>query len=308
MIAGEVARLLDHLSAPAPVKREAAVARLRVIGSRAIPALVAFVSSGADAGARAAALASLEGSEDARAMAVARKALAGSDANVALAAVGVLRGWLSQEQGTEALEALTVAALDREREATVRLAALDALSDLPAHLVAPIRATSALEPPDRPPADTTGALEWLAGQGASASLATVHEALSAAREAERIAPADAQREEWRRVRGAAHVVLARRGSRLALYDLRETFGTAVAPLPLDFLTAVTLVGDDTCLDPLARAWAAARGEPWWRARIAEAAADIVGRSGLTGRHASVKHLRTKWREFHAALAAHARSR
>ena len=308
MIAGEVARLLDRLSAEAPVTREAAVARLRVIGARAIPAVVAFVTSGAAEPARAAALASLEGSEDARALAVARRALTGADASVALAAVAVLRGWLGQEQGTEALEALTVAALDRERDSAVRLAALDALSDLPSHLVAPIRATSALEPAVRASADATGALEWLSGQGSTASLATVHEVLSSAREAERLAPADARGDEWRRVRGAAHVVLARRGSRLALYDLREAFGTAVSPLPLDFLSAVALVGDDTCLEPLARAWASARAEPWWRARLVEAAGDVIGRCGLTGRHASVKRLRDKWREFHAALAAHAGAR
>ena len=87
-------------------------------------------------GCGSAALAALEGSDDSRAVAVARQALAGGDAALAVAAVGVLRGWLAQEQGTEALEALTVAALDRERDSAVRLAALDALSDLPAHLAA----------------------------------------------------------------------------------------------------------------------------------------------------------------------------
>jgi len=40
----------------------------------------------------------------------------------------------------------------------------------------------------------------------------------------------------------------------------------------------------------------------------EAAGDVIGRGGLTGRHASVKRLRGKWREFHAALTAHARAR
>ena len=300
MITGEVARLLDRLSAEAPVTREAAVARLRVIGARAIPAVVAFVTSGAAEPARAAALASLEGSEDARALAVARRALTGADASVALAAIGVLRGWLGQEQGTEALEALTVVALDRERDSAVRLAALDALSDLPAHLVAPIRATSALEPADRASPDATRALEWLAGQGMTASLATVHDALSSARDAERTA-ADARREEWRRVRGAAHVVLARRGSRLALYDLRDAFGSANVPLPLDFLSAMAMVGDDTCLEPLARAWAAAKGEPWWRARLAETGRDIIVGAGLNGRHASVKRLNAKWPDFHAAV-------
>ena len=299
MIAGEVARLLEQLSHQDPVRRDAAVARLRVLGARAVPVLLAFVTSGAAGAARAAALAALEGSDDSRAVAVARQALAGGDAALALAAVGVLRGWLAQEQGTEALEALTVAALDRERDSAVRLAALDALSDLPAHLVAPIRATSALDTGERPHGDASGALEWLAAESATASLASVHDALSAAREAERAA-ADARRDDWLRVRGAAHVVLARRGSRLALYDLRDAFGAATAPLPLDFLTAVAMVGDETCLEPLARAWSAAQAEPWWRTRLAEAAADIVAAAGLSGRHASMKRLATKWPDFYAA--------
>jgi hypothetical protein len=257
--------------------------------------LLTVLASGATAGARAAALAALEGSDDSRAIAAARQALAGGDAAPALAAVGVLRGCLSHEQGTEALEALTVAALDRGREAGVRLAALDALSDLPPHLVAPIRATTAVAVAERPPAEPSGALEWLAAQGETASLATVHDLLSSAREAERAATA--RREEWRRVRGAAHVALARRGSRLALYDLREAFSAAGPPLPLDFLTAVTMVGDDTCLEPLARAWAAAGAEPWWRDRLVEAAGDIARRTRLNGRHASVRRLQTKWPGF-----------
>lgn len=306
MIAGEVTRLLEQLSHADPVRRETAVARLRVIGARAVPQLITFATSGATAAARAAALAALEGAEDGRVLAVARQVLTGPDATVALAAIGVLRGWLAHEQGTDALEALTVAALDRDRDGAVRLAALDALSELPAHLVAPIRATSALETGERPATEGGAALEWLAAQGATASLATVHEALSSAREAERAAT-DARRDEWRRVRGAAHVVLARRGSRLALYDLRDAFGSASAPLPLDFLIAVATVGDDTCLEPLARAWAAAPAEPWWRDRLAEAAGDIVAAAGLTGRHASVKRLRAKWPEFHAATTQRAKA-
>jgi hypothetical protein len=135
--------------------------------------------------------------------------------------------------------------------------------------------------------------------GQTASLSTVHDVLSSARESERTS--GSRRDEWRRVRGAAHLALARRGSRLALYDLRDAFGAATAPLPLDYLTAIATVGDDTCLEPLARAWAAASGEPWWQARLSEAAGDVVARGGLTGRHASLKRLGTKWPAFHALL-------
>ncbi len=99
-------------------------------------------------------------------------------------------------------------------------------------------------------------------------------------------------------RAAAHAVLARRGSRVALYDLRETFDAAQAPLPLDFLAAVTTLGDASCLEPMARAWAASpAGETWWRDRLADAAADIMHRTRLSGRSNVVKRIRGRWTGF-----------
>jgi hypothetical protein len=98
------------------------------------------------------------------------------------------------------------------------------------------------------------------------------------------------------------VALARRGSRLALYDLRDTFGAATRPLPLDFLTAIAAVGDESCHDPLARAWGRAGTEPWWQTRLAEAAHDVMARRGLSGRHATVRRLRDKWPQFHAVVS------
>jgi hypothetical protein len=99
------------------------------------------------------------------------------------------------------------------------------------------------------------------------------------------------------MRGAAHLALAHRGSRVAVYDLRESFDRARTPLPADFLAAAARVGDESCLEPMARAWAGAKGEPWWRSRLMEAAADIVSRLRLTGRHATLKRLRDKWNGF-----------
>ena len=95
-----------------------------------------------------------------------------------------------------------------------------------------------------------------------------------------------------------HAALARRGSRVALYDLREAFDAAQEPLPLDFLTAVTTIGDASCLEPMARAWAAAAPtEKWWRDRLAEAATDIMHRTRLSGRSALMKRIRAKWAGF-----------
>lgn len=278
------------------------MARLRVAGAAAFSPLARFLQSGAAPVALAGALAALEGAEDPRAIAVARRALAAADVDVAQAAVAVLRGWLNAEQGIEAIEALTVVALDRERPGPLRLAALDALSDLPPHLVAPIRATSALEPGPTPTDDPARALEWLSAHTSSVSLAAVHELISAAREAERLALSEQRREDWRRVRGAAHMALARRGSRLALYDLRDTLGAATRPLPLDFLTAIAAIGDESCLDPLARAWTRAEAEPWWQTRLGEAARDVLTRHGLSGRHAAVRRVRDKWPAFHAVVS------
>jgi hypothetical protein len=48
---------------------------------------------------------------------------------------------------------------------------------------------------------------------------------------------------------------------------------------------------------MARAWAGAKGEPWWRSRLMEAAADVVARLKLTGRHATLKRIRVKWPGF-----------
>jgi len=68
-------------------------------------------------------------------------------------------------------------------------------------------------------------------------------------------------------------------------------------LPADFLAAAARVGDDSCLEPMARAWAGATGEPWWRSRLMETAADVVARHKLTGRSATLKRIRVKWPGF-----------
>jgi hypothetical protein len=302
--AADTASLLRHLHDGTQIQREAAVARLRVIGRPAFTSLARLIHQAQLAPtARAAALAALEGMDEPRAVPTACAALDTPDDAVALAAIAVLRGWVTHEHGIGAVEALTVAALDRARGTPVRLAALDALSELPPHLVAPVRATSALEPSPPPTSDAARSLEWLARFDDTASLSAVHEVLSAAREAERGAPSERQQRDWARVRAAAHLALATRGSRLGLYDLRDTFSTATQPLPLDLLTALARVGDEHCLEPLARAWTAAADEPWWQARLAEAAADLIGRCGLSGRHAVVKRLRVRWPAFTARVAA-----
>ncbi len=293
----DVARLLADLHGEDASARLAAVARLRVIGSRATTALAAVIDSEVAPVTRAAAVSALEGLDDPRAIDLALQALQNTDEGVAVAALSVLKDWVTREQGTRVLEALTVAALDKSRSGAVRLAAFDALSDLPRSLVEPLRAGAATAATEGPLDDPTAVRDWLARQETTASLSALHDALVHAGERERIAAEDVERRGWTGVRGALHVALAQRSSRVALYDLREAFERTHTPLPLDFVIAITRIGDATCLESLARAWATSLGEPWWRARLAESAADLVRRIGLSGRHAALRRVRAKWPGF-----------
>jgi hypothetical protein len=295
---GDVERLIADLAQDEATRRDAAVARLRVMGSRALPHLATLIESTASPGARAAALSVLEGFDETRVIVLARTALQELDTDVALAAIGVLRGWLTREDGTQALEAVTAAALDKRRDGTVRLAALDALSELPPELVAPIRERAPVDGGDQPALNDPAALgAWLAEHGASAPLTALHAAVTGARDREQADSLARRRDEWTRMRGAAHLALATRGSRVAVYDLRESFDRARTPLPADFLAAAARVADESCLEPMARAWASAKGEPWWRSRLMETASDLVTRLKLTGRNAMMKRLRAKWPGF-----------
>jgi len=274
------------------------VARLRVMGVRVLPHLAALVESPAPSSAKTAALSILEGFDDPRAIALALRALQDGDTDVALAAVSVLRGWLTREDGTQVLDAVTAAALDKKRDGAVRLAALDALSELPSDLVAPVRERAPVDGGDRPALDDPAGLgAWLASHGATAPLSALHAAVTGAREREQADALPRRREEWTRMRGVAHLALAHRGSRVAVYDLRESFDRAGTPLPADFLAAAARVADESCLEPMARAWATAKGEPWWRSRLMESASDIVSRLRLSGRHATIKRIRDKWPGF-----------
>jgi hypothetical protein len=98
---------------------------------------------------------------------------------------------------------------------------------------------------------------------------------------------------WAATRAAAHVALAQRGSRIAIYDLRESLETANAPLPVEFLTALSLAGDASCLEAIAGAHARAR-DAWWRHHLADAFRTIAAREKLTRRHAVMKRIAKKW--------------
>ena len=139
-------------------------------------------------------------------------------------------------------------------------------------------------------------MRWIADHR-DAPLSALHEAVVRIRGQDLDGLPTQIRQAWTVARGAAHAALAERGSRVALYDLRESFDSARTPLPLDFLSAMSTLGDATCMEPLARAWSAAPDDTWWRDRLRETAADIMKRDKLTGRHPAIKRLRAKYPDF-----------
>lgn len=305
------------------VRRDAAVARLTVIGPRAVERLVALVGSDAAAGARVAALRALEAIEDTRGLHAALGVLDDLEPAVSLAAVSAARPFLRGPQGPAAIGRLIPLALDSSRAIELRTAAIGALTLLGRSALKPLRAAietdpdpairSALDADGTRHADmattdpivsiTTaadGALPDDPGElhraltiaGADAPLPLLARLVEQVRNRAATAP-DAARAEWTRVRGAAHVALARRGSRLALYDLREALEAATTPLPVEFLTALSLSGDGSCLEPIAAAYARS-ADGWWKTHLADAFHAIVKRERLTKRHAVMKKIERKW--------------
>jgi HEAT repeat protein len=339
----QINALVSDLGAPDAFTREAAVARLTVLGSRAVERLIAVAASAGDPATRAAAWRTLEAIGDPRALDPALHALSGpaTDPAVGAAAAGVARAFIRGARGAASVDRLTAVVLDRAQPDAVRLAALRALGDLGPAAIAPILASLAGDPsdairgesavstkdrepssgaarrpwregvtraaartPDDPVAlitsaaerglpDDPGALRAALGQaGDRIRLPLLLRIVERVREREGAEPA-ARRDEWRLARAAAHQALASRGSRLALYDLRETLESAKGRLPVEFLAPLALIGDRTCLEAIAAAHAAAR-DAWWRQHLADAFYTIVVREQLTARSPILKRVAKKW--------------
>ena len=323
----QIASLVADLSAASTATREAAIARLTVMGPRAVERLVALAGSSAPAVARTAALRTLEAIGDPRALTPALEILAdaGSEPAVGAAAAGVARVFLRGRRGAAAVDRLTAVVLDRGRAEALRLAALRALRALDLATIAPVLASLAEDPsaairaeavtkrtarraPADPVATVTSAAERglpegpggatalrqaLGGVGETVPLPTLLRIVERLREREAGEPA-ARREEWTTARAAAHVALASRGSRLGLYDLRESLEAATAPLPVEFLAALSMAGDVSCLEPIAGAHAKAKNA-WWRDHLADAFRTIIAREKLTRRHSAIRKIEKKWK-------------
>jgi hypothetical protein len=298
-------QLITNLQKKSKIKRDAAVARLRIVGSRSIPRLIAIIKSDANATVRAAALSALETSNDSRARNSAMATLSDKHESVTLAAIIVMRNWLSTDADAMTVDALVTLVLDPNRSQTVRQAALHALADLPENLVQPLRQQLAQEigiknlttEPTELANNPATALEWLNTKENKATLSEIHQLITYARAQERACENSSEQAAWCHLRGATHAVLANRNSRVALYDLRESIEKASKPLPLDYLLAIRSIGDATCLEPLGRAWSRASTEPWWCQQLADAAKNIMNREKLTGRHTVVKRVRARWNGF-----------
>lgn len=328
----QIAALVADLSSGHAATRDAAIARLTVISGRAVEPLATFIASAAPPAARIAALRTLEAIADPHARGAILHAIDDGDPAVAATAVAAAGVYLRGPHGPEALDRLTHAALDRSRDGAVRAAAVRAVSSLGAATIAPLlktlredphavvremaqsatgAGTTHLEPATMLAAAARGELpddpaflrHAIVTAGGSAALPDLLRVIEAVREREGREPPD-RGERWRAVRAAAHLGLAKRGSRIALYDLRESLESGDPRQPVEFLAALSAVGDASCLDAIAQAHTRAR-DGWWREHLAGTFRAIVSREGLTRRHAAIRKIEKRWPEILTADASRA---
>ena len=303
----EVRALIQALSAGDTARREAAVARLLIVGARAVGRLIAEFDACRDRDVQVTLLRVLEASGDDRSLDVARRALdAGGD--LAVAAAGVLREMLvrgTASRQTEALDVLLTILENPSVERRVRSAAAQALDNAPEDVR---RAVHARLPPAESeddaiwedaleghlPDDPDRLCEVAAVRATTAALPVLRKLIEIVREREQREPREASRERWRRLRGALHQAVALRGSRVALYDLRETFALTAGPLPSSFVAALQVIGDESCLDALAAAHCRASAEHGqWRQQLAGAFHTVARRERLTKKHSAMRRALAK---------------
>ena len=325
----QIRTLVADLSSDSAATRDAAIARLTVIGQRAGEPLAALVANrNALATARSAALRVFEAIDDPRGLDAALSAIDDPAADVAHAAIAALRPHLRGRRGATAVDHLARTALDQTRALDLREAAvrellglekaavrllLKALRDDPTPQIAALAAPEgqalaaggqgrfdkllAQAVDGHLPRDADLLRQAITEAGERASLPALHGVVERIREREHTLSPMEQRT-WTAARAAAHVVLARRGSRVAIYDLRESIERAREPLPVAFLTALDAIGDASCLEAIVTAYAAAKRseQDWWRDHLMQAFRVIAQREGLTKRNRVVKRLWTRWPE------------
>lgn len=305
--ASEIRPLIDALAGDDAVRRESAIARLAIIGGRAVDRLIVAYRGATDSSARIAVLRALEAIADPRLLETARTALTrgGDEAVAGAAALRTLLDSPHAPAAADSLDALMAVALDTRAERRLRLAAIDALQDMPE----PVRSRVARALADRGPVvpadvwpeavdgrlpdDPASLREALPAHATSAAVNELRKLVDGVRAKEKAVRQPSQRAAWRSLRGALHQALALRGSRVALYDLRESLDEAADPLPVSFLAALHVVGDASCLPPLAAAHARAADTGPWRIQLRDAFRAIAKREKITRRHTMMKRIAAK---------------
>ena len=322
--ASEIGHLIEALGGDDDVRREAAIARLGVIGARAVERLVSAYASAPTRELKVALLRALEVAGDRRTVAVAKGAIreGGDVATAAVAALAPLLESPHTATAADVLDVLVTAALDTTGEKRIRLASFQAIQHIPqvgARIAdalqndpdAGINAAAHEAPRDKAAADAVwqDALEGrLPDQPAllrevaltkalTAPLGALQKMIDAVRAIEGSMPSVQKRDQWRAARGALHQALALRGSRVAVYDLRETIEEAREPLPVSFLAALHVVGDESCVESLAAAYARTPdNDARWRHQLGAAFRAIASREKITRRHAAFKRIAARWPE------------
>jgi HEAT repeat protein len=330
--ANQTSQLIADLLGDDAMRREAAVARLTIVGDRAVDRLLAALPDASITG-KLAAIRVLEAIPSSRVLSTLLPLFHAADDAIAVAAVQAARPHLrstDERVATDALAALTDLALATDRSDPPRLAALDALGDMGADTLLPlrerlrgdasprVRRLAGWMDDERPAENTATRLEAAAhgelpddGEtlrelvtraGAAVGLSTLHDLVMALRTREREVTDVAARQHWAAARAATHQALADRHSRLAVFDLRDTLETAAPDLSVGILKAVTRVGDASCLEAIATAWQQVE-EPWVREQLTAAFREILAREGLTRRHAIVRRVLERRPEAGRALLA-----
>jgi hypothetical protein len=331
--ASEIRALVAALGLNDEVAREAAAARLAVIGPRVIPHLLAAYEHAQNRTARLAILRAMEPVADPRTLPVSTAAIR-DGADIALAAIAVLRQLTESPHGAtadEALEALVSAAIDKSTERRVRLAAIEAVAGISEGVRGRLQAALSQDPDQwirarvsaagsrssidadaawrdalegRLPDDPSAMRESFVAKAGGAPLGEVQALVDRVR-AREIECETAAAEGWLSLRGALHQALALRGSRVALYDLRETLETAAARLPASFVSAAQAIGDASCLEALASAFSQTQKNDRRRHAMAAAFRSIAAREKPARRNAMLKRIRSKWPESGAQLIGNA---
>jgi hypothetical protein len=322
--ASEIRQLIEALGGEDDVRREAAIARLGVIGARAVDRLVAAYRSASTRELKVAVLRALEVAGDGRTVVIAREAIreGGDVAVAAVAALGALLDAPHNPSAADALDVLVASVLDASSERRVRLASFQSVRHLP-HVGDRLRAALEADPDTgikegvhdlprdaaaadavwrdalegRLPDEPAMLREVATAKGATAAVGELQKMIDLVRVREGSMSPGSKRDAWRAARGALHQALALRGSRVAVYDLRETIELAREPLPVSFLAALHVVGDESCIEPLAAAYTRTPGaEERWRHQLGEAFRAITRREKMTRRHAALKRIATRWPE------------